>query len=272
MKLSVSAWSIQKSLFEKKVTVIEFIDLCDKNAVDAVELLDCFWEDEEHIRKVKKHLQKIKMPVSAYSISNDFVQDEEKRKTEIEKVKTGIYNAVFLDTKILRIFSGNKKENISFEYAKAWIIESLKECAKYAEKMGVTMVLENHGLFAGKSSQVREIIDSVNSSALRANTDTGNFLLVGEDPVDAVENLKDYIAFVHFKDFAKVSGEGHYAALDGTQYSGTVIGKGEVNMKKVVEVLKASGYEGYLSIEFEGDGDPVEGTLESINYSRSIIC
>jgi len=271
MKLSVSAWSVHQNLFGHMMTLHEFIDFCRSNKVDAVELLDCFWEDDKHPGKIKKYLNEINMPVSAYSIANDFVQGEEDRAIEIEKVKSGIDMAVFLSTSILRVFSGDIKEGISYEQGKAWIFECFKICAEYAEAKGVTMVLENHGRFAGKSNQVKEIISAVGSNALKANTDTGNFLLVGENPLDAVKNLEEHIGFVHFKDFKKAVDEIGYMADDGSWFEGTAIGDGDVPLSDIVSFLRSAGYGGYLSIEFEGSGDPVEGTLKSINQTRAVL-
>jgi len=271
MKLSVSAWSVHQNLFGHLMTLHEFIDFCQSNKVEAIELLDCFWEDDKHPGKIKKYLNEINMPVSAYSIANDFVQGEEDRAIEIEKVKSGIDMAVFLSTPILRVFSGDIKEGISYEQGKAWIFECFKICAEYAEAKGVTMVLENHGRFAGKSNQVKEIISAVGSNALKANTDTGNFLLVGENPLDAVKNLEEHIGFVHFKDFKKAVDEIGYMADDGSWFEGTAIGDGEVPLNDIVSFLRSAGYGGYLSIEFEGSGDPVEGTLKSINQTRAVL-
>lgn len=265
MKLSVSAWSVHPDLFSNKMTLKEFIEFCYTNKVDAVELLDCFWQDEDQPKEIKAYLDEIKMPVAAYSIANDFVTEEE-RELEIEKVKKGVDMALFLDTNLLRVFSGDVKEGISYDQGREWIIESFKKCAEYAEAKGVTMVLENHGRFAGRSSQVMDIISSVGSSALKANTDTGNFLLVGENPLDAVVNLKDQIGFVHFKDFKKSEDEVGYMANDGSWFEGTAIGDGEVPLGDIVSFLKSVNYKGYLSIEFEGSGDPIEGTLKSIMF------
>lgn len=273
MKLSVSAWSVQKNLFGKKaakMSLTEFIDLCVREKTDAVELLDCFWEYPEQKEDIKKYLLKADMPVSAYSIGNTFVLDEEGRAREIRKVKEGIDTAVFLDTDLLRVFSGDLKEGLTFEECFDRIVDSFKKCIGYAEEKGVTMVLENHGLLAGKSSQVKDIIDAVGSKWLRANADTGNFVLVGEKPIDAVKNLGEYIGFVHFKDM-KRDPNGVYPDLEGTRFNGTVIGSGECDVKGVTEYLRSIGYTGWLSIEFEGEGDSVEGTIESIRYTRSIL-
>lgn len=273
MKFGVSAWSAQKLLFSKKLSLKQFIDFIVDKGVDGVELLDCFWTEEETAMETKQYLNERNIPVSCYSIGNDFVQEKpEDRIKQVQYVKQGIDTAVLLETKNLRIFSGSSKEGITYEQGKAWIIDSMKECASYAEEKGITMVLENHGLFAGKSIQVKGIIETIGSHALKANTDTGNFLLVGEKPFDAVKNLVNNIGFVHFKDFRKVNeGEDCYTSLDGFKYQGTIIGEGEVPLKEIVDFLYDKGYEGYLSIEYEGVGDPLEETAKSIQFVKSLL-
>ena len=140
-----------------------------------------------------------------------------------------------------------------------------------AEENGVTYALENHGMFAGKASQVKNILDSVGSPALKSTADTGNFLLVCNDPVEAVSLLIDDIAHVHFKDFKKVE-SGGYEAQDGTHYIGTAIGDGQVDLKKIVALLREKGYDGFLSIEYEGsDADNLEAITHSIEFTNSIL-
>jgi sugar phosphate isomerase/epimerase len=271
MKLSVSAWSVQRCLFTGELTLEQFIDFCREQEAEAVELLDCFWKDEGHPERIRSYLQHAGLPVSCYSIGNDLVQDEAGRRKEIEKIKEGIDMAVYLGAGILRVFSGEAKESIPFETAREGIIEAFRECAAYAQTRGVVMALENHGLFAGSSSQVKGILEAVGSGYLGANTDTGNFLLVGENPLEAVRNLSGSIAFVHFKDFVKVQGEGHYTALDGSLYNGTILGDGDVPMQEITQWLASSGYRGYLSIEYEGEGEPLEETRQSITYTKQRI-
>lgn len=273
MKLSVSAWCVQDLLFQKKLSIFEFIDFCCECNVDAVELLDCFMASEEQVDKVRTYLGKINMPVSAYSIGNDFVQKKsEDRYKQIAYVKNGIDTAVFLETSNLRVFSGHLKEDIPYEEGMRWIVDCFRECVSYAEGKGIVLVLENHGLFAGKSKQVIELLESVNSPMLKANADTGNFLLVGEAPLEAVRNLKDNIGFVHFKDLKKVGiDEVGYEGCDGSKYQGTIIGQGDVPMNEIVALLRKCNYKGYLSLEYEGIGDSISGTRESIIYMKSIL-
>ncbi len=271
MKLSVSAWCLQKKLYSKEMDILDFIKYCHDNGVQSVELLDCFFND--NIDESIKLLKELHMEVSSYSIGNDFVhKDEAARDKELEYVISSIDTAVKLNTKLLRVFSGNPKDGISYEEGKSWILECFKKASKHAEEKGIVMVLENHGFFAGKSSQVKEIIEKVNSTSLRANTDVGNFMLVEENPLEAVKNLKDYIGFVHFKDFKDVGCEPSvYSSVSGKHFQGMALGNGDVPLKAVVDLLYDFGYDGYLSIEYEGIEEPVLGTTESIKFAKSII-
>lgn len=271
MELSVSAWCLQKKLYEKEITIYDFIRFCFNNKVKHVELLDCFIGDET--TGILKLLRELDMKVSCYSIGNDFVYSTaQQRESEIANVKNSIDKAVQLQTKLLRVFSGNVKDDIPFASGKKWIIEGFKSVINYAEEKDITLVLENHGFFAGKSDQVSEIIDLVCSTHFKSTSDVGNFLLVEEDPLDAIKNLGSKIGYIHFKDFKHV-GEAPsvYRSISGKHYQGTVLGAGDVPLPAIVDHLDKIGYGGYLSIEYEGVEDPLKGTAESIQYAKSIM-
>ncbi len=139
----------------------------------------------------------------------------------------------------------------------------------------MTLVLENHGLFAGRADQIRQIIETIGSPALRANLDTGNFLLVNQDPAEAVRDLAARAGYVHLKDFRRL-GEGEtadesYGALDGSRYVGTVIGQGDVDLPAVLGHLRSAGYDGWLSIEYEGTYDAKEELAQSVHATQDLI-
>jgi sugar phosphate isomerase/epimerase len=267
MKLSISYYS----LHEKAGDTFEFIKFCHKNGVKYVELLDYHLSDAEDIKKVNTLLRELEMEVSSYSISNDFVKiNDEERKTQVNIMKQKIDIALSLDTKILRVFSGEAKEGISFLTAKEWIVACYKDVVKYAEEKGVTLSIENHGLFVGKSKQVKELIEAVGSVALKATTDTGNFLLANEDPLAAIKYLKNYISFVHFKDLRR--SEKGFLALDGSRYEGTALGKGEVPLKEIIKFLKEINYLGFISIECEESGDDsLMDNIYSVEFVKNLL-
>jgi len=274
MRVGVSMWSYVSHYQQGKMDVLSFLDTAGNLGVDGVELLDFFWKDKDtELPKVKEKLAAMNMPVSAYAIGNDLTDtDPAKRAEQVQAIKNGVDMALALGTDRVRVFSGHHDE-VGFEKALGWIIEGLKEGAEYAASKGVVLCLENHGTLAGKGEQVKTILDAVNSPGLKANPDTGNFMTVNQDPVDAVKVIASMTGSVHFKDFrwARPEETEHvYEGLEGSRVIGTAIGEGNVNLPEVVRILREAGYSGFLTIEYEGVEDPETAMPRSVDYAKKL--
>ena len=83
------------------------------------------------------------------------------------------------------------------------------------------------------------------------------------------------MALVHLKDFRKAgpSDKDHvYKGQDGTGFTGTVVGKGQVDLRAVLDILRKGGYDGWLSLEYEGGQDPLTiGVPESLVAARGLL-
>jgi sugar phosphate isomerase/epimerase len=277
MKLSVSMWSVVEVVKAGRMNLPQFVEFAARQDVEGVELLDYFWKDEEtELRQVKKQLADAGLQLAVYSIGNDFFQpDATERARELADLKHGVDVANQLGVNLVRVFSGSHREGYTLEQGLGWILDGLSAGADYARQHGITLALENHGLIAGRSDQVRDIIEQVNSPALRANLDTGNFLLVGQDPVDAARELAALVALVHLKDFRRAGPDDTvhvYHGLDGAAYTGTVPGEGMVDLPAVVRSLREARYDGWLSLEFEGSADPITiGVPRSLEAARKLL-
>lgn len=277
MKLSVSMWSVQQVVKEGRIDLSGFVEFAARQNVEGVELLDYFWKDKPtELPKIKKQVADAGLAMAAYSIGNDFFEpDASIRAKQLEDLKKGVDTALELGTNIVRVFSGNARQGYTLEDGLSWIIDGLAAGAEYAQQHGVTLALENHGLMAGRSDQVKNMIATVNSPALRANLDTGNFLLVGQNPTDAARDLAGLIALVHLKDFRRADpGQTThvYKGLDGVGYTGTAVGDGSVDLPQIVSILRQSGYDGWLSLEYEGGDDPITiGVPRSLDAARKLL-
>jgi hydroxypyruvate isomerase len=183
---------------------------------------------------------------------------------------------MFRGTNIVRVFTGDlpHDKTITYEEGIGYDLEGLSAASKYAEEKGVLLCIENHGLFAGRSDQVISIINQVGSPALRSTFDTGNFLLVGQNPKDAVVDLKGYINHVHVKDFLRtdVEKEGNtYRALSGDLFLGKIPGEGEVDLSYIFSELIKNNYDGWLVVEFEGSEEPTSGSILSVDYVGELV-
>ena len=280
MKLSISMWSVVSAVRQGRIDLSGFIEFAarqQENGARGVELLDYFWTDRAaEMGKVKQQIADAGLELAVYSIGNDFFQPErEAWEKQLADFKTGIEVADRLEVRTLRVFSGNAKPGYSFDEGFAWIVDGLAAGAHHAESHGVTLALENHGLMAGRSSQVRRVIEAVGSPALRANIDTGNFLLVNQNPTEAAQELATLAALVHLKDFrrARPDETAHvYKALDGAPFTGAVVGQGEVDLAAIIKILGDAGYAGWLSLEYEGGDDPLTvGVPQSLQAAQKLL-
>lgn len=268
MKLGISMWSYFHAYQAGKIDIPGFIHEAKKIGADGVELLDVFYRERDiaHERaRALTALEETGLSCGVFSVAQNFAKMlPEDRELELEKIKFGVDEAVHFGAATVRVFAGNPTQGVTFDQARSWIIDGLCKAARYADENGVRLALENHGLLAGRSDQVKSIIDEVRvltgNHALGANPDTGNFLLVGEQSDTAVRNLASCAYMVHFKDFAHAPANwtGHaYAAEDGTQFVGTAIGEGEVNLQACVAALKEANFDGWLNIEYEAEEDQI---------------
>ena len=277
MKLSMSMWSVVAAVQAGRMDLTGFIEFAAEQDVAGVELLDFFWGDaEREIPKAKEQVAAAGLEIAVYAASNNFVQpDADARRQEIADLKRNVDIALELGVDTMRVFSGDARDGVSQEQGTAWILEGLSACAAYAESRGLTLALENHGRFAGRSDQVRDIIEQIASPALRANLDTGNFLLVGQDPVAAARELAQYIVLVHLKDMrvADADETGHrFEIPDGTVLTGSAVGDGLVDLPAVLDLLRDAGYAGWLSLEYEGSEDPLTiGVPRSLAAARALL-
>jgi sugar phosphate isomerase/epimerase len=276
MKISVSMYSLHSSIMKENWTILDFLTFAKSIGLEGVELLDFYWKDvNTEWKEVVAKLNEYELSVSAYDVSNNFVKENrEERNQEIEKVKNGIHLAKLLGTNIVRVFCGDLHENIDYEQGKEWIIESLRECAKLAEAQHVYLAIENHGLLAGRSEQVREIIDQVKSTHVKSTFDTGNFLLVHENPLHAFEQLKHDIVHVHFKDFRRKSENESlkgFRSIKGQEFIGVIPGEGDVPILEILSEFKSLKYNGWLSIEYEGHDDAKNAVYKAVQRLKQSI-
>ena len=279
MRISISMYSLASTIRQDDWSVADFIEYAKSISLDGVELLDIYWQDpsnkDEEIKEIVDKLHKANLEVSAYDITNNFVRpNEEDRKAEVEKVLEGIRVAKAINANTVRVFCGDIREGLIYEECFDWIIEGLQDSAKVAEKEKIVLAIENHGLLAGKSQQIQEIIKAVNSPYVKSTFDTGNFLLVHEDPANAFDRIKQDIAHVHFKDFREK--EVHetvrgFRSTEGKELIGVIPGDGKVDLTYIVEGLKKQDYQGWLSIEYEGFEDAKLANEEAVRRLRKLL-
>ena len=102
-------------------------------------------------------------------------------------------------------------------------------------------------------------------------------MVTGDDPVQAVYNLKDYIVHTHAKDGIKLldrDPEIIYGIIEdaikaGEAFRELPLGEGNVPFDKYLNALDDIGYKGFLTIEREVGDDPVADIELAINFLKN---
>lgn len=119
------------------------------------------------------------------------------------------------------------------------------ELASYADSIGSCFALET-GPEPGH--RLAKFLNSLDAKGVRVNLDPANLVMcAGDDPVDAVEHLKDYIVHTHAKDGRK---------LGPDSFEELPLGTGNVDFDKYLAKLVSVGFDGYLTIEREVGENP----------------
>ena len=134
--------------------------------------------------------------------------------------------------------------------------ESLKQVAEYGAARNIVVNLENDDLVSEDAFFLVKVIDAVASPWLRGLPDFGNSMTTGDEEFNyraVAAMFRRAYSISHVKD----------CEVD----EGKVF---RVSMAKTFGIAKAAGYRGYFSMEFEGEGEPYEGTrkliAESLKY------
>lgn len=279
MRVAVSMYSYFRYVRTGELGVGAFIRAAKEAGAEGVELLAPFFKDYEadHAAALDG-LAESGLPCPLFSVSQNFAKlDPSLRAAEVEKIKFGVDEALKLGAGVVRVFAGDVAEGISFDQARAWIIEGLTEGSRYAAAAGIKLALENHGKLAGRGDQVRGIIEEVRaksgSNTLGANPDIGNFLLVDQDSVEAISQVASLSNMAHFKDFKAipVGAEGAFLSLAGKPFTGAVVGEGDLDLSGCVAALRTGGFDGWCSVEYEGSEDPYSAIPRSITASKIAI-
>ena len=240
---------------------------------DAVELLEIQMTDDE--RRSRKYLQNLKrralihgMDLCGISTHQGFVSpDKDVRQKNIERTANSIRLAHELGIPTMRVNTGRWGTTKSFDELMKnrgiepplqgytdddgfpWVIESFEKLMPLAEKYGVLMGLENHWGLGLTPEGVLRIVDAVDSPWLQVTMDTGNFL---EDPYARLQQLAPKTVFVQAKTYF---GGGVWYTLD-------------LDYPRIATILRKVNYQGYVSLEFEGQQDPKTAVPASLALLR----
>ena len=281
MKIGVSSYSFSHYM---KTTGCNYLDICDiakEIGFDGIEFTDldtaisgC--KDEiETAKQIREHCEKIGLEISAHTIGANFLCDDPE--AEAKRIMGKVDVAEALGAKVLRHDACWQPAKLGGGYTWREAVETIapyiRKVTEYAATKGIKTCTENHGRFIQDPERVEALIRKVNNPNYGWLVDMGNFICADCDSIQAVAIAAPYAFHVHAKDFLfksgaePIPGEGWFDSRGGNHIRGTIVGHGVIPVAQCVGILKNAGYDGYLSLEFEG----LEDNMIALKYGYAYL-
>jgi sugar phosphate isomerase/epimerase len=207
-------------------------------------------ELREAVEKAGMHVINIPLGVRA----SLYDPDPAKRAVGIENAKKWVDAAVTLGSPSVRVHIQGV-HGVAPDVGRS--VESLRPIADYGAQKNIVINLENDDPKTEDAFFLVKIIEQVNSPYLHGLPDFCNSMLKGDEKYnyDAVAAM-----FRHAYNISHVK--------DSEVDNGKVF---RVDVGKTFAIAKKSGYRGYYSMEWEGEGGPYEGTQKLIDDSLKYL-
>lgn len=195
--------------------------------------------DDAQVAELKSVLDASGLKVSAVASPIGKVDISLPAAHEVGRLRRIIEVTKALDARYIRMFSYFRAADQSPEDIRDSVMERMTLLAAEAEKAGVILIHENEkDIYGDTPERVLDLLETVNSPALRAAWDNANFVQVGVKPfTDAYAMLRPYLDYLQVKD--AIAGSGEVVPT----------GQGDGQLVETLTALSEDGYTGFASLE-----------------------
>ncbi len=200
--------------------------------------------------------------VGGYS---DFAQvDDDALAAELVRLRRACELASELEVGIVRAFVGEPKAGLGLAESRSRAVDAFGLAAVFAAELGVTLAIENHGRLMAEGRQLASLVEEIDSPRVKLTLDSGNFCWAGRDldqARDDFEAVLPHAVCVHVKDGVWTD--------EGFEF--VPAGRGSLPIARLIDDLHARCYGGPIYSEYEGAGDFLDGTRESVSFLSSAL-
>ena len=266
LEISLAQWSFHKALFAKKFDNLDFPAKAKKDfGIGAVEYVNQFFKDKA---KDSAYLKDLLSRAKDNGVKNHLIMidgegglgelDKKVRMQAVENHYKWVDAAKALECATIRVNAHGTGD--AAEVHKA-AVEGLSSLGEYARKVGINVIVENHGGHSSHGGWISGVMKDIGKKNIGTLPDFGNFCLKRGEGYSCLEEYDRYKGTKEMMPFAK----GVSAKAYNFDEAGNCV---ETDYVKMMQILKAAGFEGYIGIEYEGDGLTEE---EGIKKTRDLL-
>jgi sugar phosphate isomerase/epimerase len=285
-KLAVMTWSFQYALWKGELKAVEVPALVRSMGVDTLEWASKTFRDLGQGKAVmfeaapSKFFRELRAASDDDGVRNRVIgvggpfylasADKAQRRKALDYFMQWVEPAQILGCDLFRIelYCDAPRGPGRDREAKQLAMDGLHALLDKTADSGLTINVENHHGISSQPEWLADLVQSMNHPRIGLCADTNNFrtdqdMPYERDPdalpryVDRYQGLEILMPLANW-----VSAKTY--AFDGTGYEVSM------NYPRIIDIILKSGYSGYLSIEYEGEGDTVEGVRKSADMFRRL--
>jgi sugar phosphate isomerase/epimerase len=256
---------------EHQWTVWDFLDRAAELQVDGVALQTCFLtlEDVSFRRNLRNRLEETNID-KVVSWGHPYGLEMGMSGTAAADLIRTLSCARELACTTVRVVIGHQRywkqepESQSIER----LLPVVEAAADHADELGIVLAIENHCELT--ISGILKLLEAVQRPNVGVTLDTANVIRIGEDLIDSCRQLAALTRVAHLKDLVLEGAS--FGDPDGW-WPCAPLGKGDLDLPGVLNLLWASGFDGLLCIEM-GEMHPDfpdedAAVMESVKYLRA---
>lgn len=280
IELSLAEWSLQRSIREGKFTHLDFAAKAKEEfGISTVEYVNGLFgnsrTDFKEAGQNPAYLREMLTRSKDVGVTNHLIMiDEEgplaglgekERLQAVDNHRKWLDAAKFLECRTVRV---NLHGEGDPQMKKTASIDSLSRLGELAGKLGLNIVVENHGGDSSKGFWLAAIIKEVSRDNVGTLPDFGNFCIThpwGTTQPECEDQYDRYKGVEELLPYAKgVSAKTYDFDANGEQ--------AKMDYKRLMGLVRQSGFSGYIGVEYEGFSQPEdEGIRNTIKLLKRYL-
>ncbi len=260
-KISLAEWSLNKTLFSRKMTNLDFPRVARREFdIDCIEFVDEFFADKAtdmaYLKELKKRAEGEGVTMGLIMLDTNGplgASEKSVRDKAVEKTFAWIDAARFLGCHTVRVNARGADDPTEL---RRWIVESCRRLADHAAERKLNVTIENHGGLSSDPVWLASVMKAVDRPNFGTLPDFGNFP-PNVDRYDAVEMLMPYAKAVSAK-ASRFTSDGLVA---------------ETDFFRMMRIVRDGGYTGHVGVESgsrtqAGEADAIRKTRDLLRRIR----
>jgi sugar phosphate isomerase/epimerase len=269
MRLSCLTLSYQGQFRAGKMDIFGFLDKCRSLDLDGADIHMTGLKDTSraHLKEVRRRALDNGLSISCMAVTTEFGRSSEAIPTQIERAREAIDVGMFLGAPLLRVFVGSAPSPDQAKEAFARGAGALRKTAEIGAEAGMPVALQNHSGLTSTGDDMLAFHKAVNHPNFTLLLDTGHF--AGRDgprgPKIAGTTYADY-----YRSLEQVAPLTQFVRVKF--YEPDANGREKyIDYKRVVNILRAVHYNGFLGIVYEGREDELQAIPRCVRFMRQVM-